>query len=54
MRKRRNCIFVIYLLFQHLTNCLLILNGVKLDPAVVFIKYTASVVPLIFPLKTLI
>ena len=30
------------------------INRVKLERAVIFIKYTASVVPLIFPPKTLI
>ena len=32
----------------------MILNRVKLEHTVIFIKYFASVVPLIFPLKTLI
>ena len=30
------------------------INRVKLERAVIFIKYTASVVPLIFPPKSLI
>ena len=55
MIRRQSWIFVVYFLFQHLMIlffCQLILNRVKLEHTVIYIKYIVGIVPLIYQPKT--
>ena len=57
MRRTQKRILVSHFLFQHLKNYIIfpmIINHIKLGCTVVFDKYFAIVVPLIFQLKALI
>ena len=57
IRSRYNWIFVTYFLFWYLMNlffCLITINRAKLERAVTFMKYLASIISSIFLRKTLI